>query len=92
MPLALAVRQTKDPKIACRLGKPWKNGTEGVRLDPMTSWSRPAALIPPPRGHQVAYQGILAPGASHRDRVIPEPHGRSPRRHERRGARRTYYA
>ena len=29
-------------------------------------------LIPPPRGHQVRYHGILAPGASQRDRVLPD--------------------
>ena len=28
-------------------------------------------LIPPPRAHQVRYHGILAPGASYRDRVVP---------------------
>ena len=52
----------------------WKNGTEGVRLDPLTFLSRLAALIPPPRAHLLTYHGILAPGASHRDRVVPELH------------------
>jgi hypothetical protein len=28
-------------------------------------------LIPPPRAHQVRYHGILAPGASQRDRIVP---------------------
>jgi hypothetical protein len=28
-------------------------------------------LIPPPRAHQVRYYGILAPGASQRDRIVP---------------------
>jgi len=28
-------------------------------------------LIPPPRAHQVRYHGILAPGASLRERVVP---------------------
>ena len=30
-------------------------------------------LIPPPRAHQVRYHGILAPGASLRERVVPAP-------------------
>ena len=67
------VRLTRDGKIACSFRKPWKNGTEGVRLDPMTLMSRLAALIPPPRAHQLTYHGILAPAASHRDLVVPEP-------------------
>ena len=28
-------------------------------------------LTPPPRAHQVRYHGVLAPGASQRDRVVP---------------------
>ena len=32
---------------------------------------RLAPLIPPPRAHQVRYHGILAPGASLRERVVP---------------------
>jgi hypothetical protein len=33
-----------------------------------------AALIPPPRSHLLTYHGILAPGASHRDRMVPVLH------------------
>jgi hypothetical protein len=69
-PLALErVRLTGDGKVACSFRKPWKNGTEGVRLDPLTFLSRMAALIPPPRAHLLTYHGILAPGASHRRAV-----------------------
>jgi hypothetical protein len=73
-PLAVnRVRQTRDGKVACSFRKPWRNGVAGVRLDPMTFLSRLAALIPPPRAHLLTYHGLLAPGASHRDRVVPAP-------------------
>lgn len=42
-------------------------------MDPLTFLSRLAALIPPPRAHQLTYHGLLAPSASYRDRVVPEP-------------------
>jgi hypothetical protein len=39
---------------------------------------RLAPLIPPPRAHQVRYHGILAPSASMRDRIVPQPMAHSP--------------
>jgi hypothetical protein len=72
-PLAVdRVRLTADGMVAYSFRKPWKNGVEGVRLAPLTFLSRLAALIPPPRAHLLTYHGILAPGASGRELVVPE--------------------
>jgi hypothetical protein len=38
---------------------------------------RLAPLVPPPRSHQVRYHGVLAPCATGRDRVVPQPFGSS---------------
>ncbi|MCB9871495.1 MAG: transposase [Planctomycetes bacterium] len=58
--------------MACSFRKPWRNGVEGVRLDPQTFLSRLAAQVPPPRAHQVTYHGILAPASPCRSMVVPE--------------------
>ena len=72
-PLCLArVRQTWDGQVACSFRKPWRNGVAGVRLDPLTFLSRLAALVPPPRAHQVTYHGVLAPASPYRSQVVPE--------------------
>ena len=42
-------------------------------MTPLTFLSRLAALIPAPRANLTTYHGLLAPAASYRDRVIPEP-------------------
>ncbi|MCB9871511.1 MAG: transposase [Planctomycetes bacterium] len=66
------VRLTGDGRVACSFRKPWRNGVEGVRLDPQTFLSRLAAQVPPPRAHQVTYHGILAPASPCRSMVVPE--------------------
>jgi hypothetical protein len=30
------------------------------------------SLIPPPRGHLVSYQGVLAPNSKHRSAIVPK--------------------
>jgi hypothetical protein len=60
-------------KIRYRLRRAWRDGTTAIVLDPYTFISRLAALIPRPRTHLLTYHGILAPAASHRRHVVPEP-------------------
>ncbi|MFT7671450.1 MAG: hypothetical protein ACI8X5_004168, partial [Planctomycetota bacterium] len=38
---------------------------------PLTFISRLAALVPPPKFHQLTYHGVLAPGDLWRDEVVP---------------------
>jgi hypothetical protein len=71
-PLALdRLEAMTDGRLAYRLKTPWRDGTTHVVMERRELLERLAPLIPPPRTHQVRYHGILAPGASGRDRVVP---------------------
>jgi hypothetical protein len=56
-----------------RLRHRWRDGTTHVLFEDLELVERLAALVHPPRFHTVRYHGILAPGASCRDRVVPRP-------------------
>jgi hypothetical protein len=62
-----------DGRIAYRLRHPWRDGTTGVIFEPREFLARLASLVPPPRANQLRYHGILAPAASWRDKVVPDP-------------------
>jgi Putative transposase len=47
------------------------DGTTHLVFEPLVFLERLAALVPPPRMHQLTYHGVLAPGASWRDDVVP---------------------
>jgi hypothetical protein len=53
------------------LKKRWKNGTTAVVLEPSVLIERLLALVPRPRRHLVTYDGVLAPAASLRPRIVP---------------------
>jgi len=61
----------EDGSIDYRLSRPWNDGTTTVVLGPLELLARLAALVPPPRSHQVRYHGVLAPNAAWRDQVVP---------------------
>ena len=42
-------------------------------FEPLTFLEKLAALIPPPRAHQVTYHGVLAPAAAWRSQIVPGP-------------------
>jgi hypothetical protein len=52
------------------LKRPWSDGTEALRFDPIELMERLAALIPPPRHNLVRYHGVLAPNAKLRAQVV----------------------
>jgi hypothetical protein len=60
-----------DGTLALRLKTRWRDGTTHILMERRELIERLVPLIPPPRSHQVRYHGILAPGASQRDRVVP---------------------
>ena len=60
-----------DGRLAVRLKTAWRDGTTHILMERRELIERLVPLIPSPRAHQVRYHGILAPGASYRDRVIP---------------------
>lgn len=54
------LRRTATGKVAYRLRRPWFTGQTEIVLDPVAFLRRLAALIPPPRQHELRYHGVLA--------------------------------
>jgi hypothetical protein len=67
-----------DGRLALRLKTRWRDGTTHILMERSELIERLVPLIPPPRAHQVRYHGILAPSASMRDRIVPQPMTHSP--------------
>jgi hypothetical protein len=61
----------EDGRLQYRLRHRWRDGTTHMLFEGVELVERLAALVYPPRFHTVRYHGILASGASCRDRVIP---------------------
>jgi hypothetical protein len=51
--------------------RPWSDGTTGIKLSPLERLEKLAALVPPPRVHQVRYGGCLAPHSKLRGAITP---------------------
>ena len=62
-----------------RFRRPWRNGTEGVRLAPAVFILRLASLLFPPRVNLTRYHGVFAPSSPLRSRVVPAKKGIPPR-------------
>jgi hypothetical protein len=62
-----------DGRVVYGLKRHWRDGTSAVSFDPLTFIERLAALVPPPRAHQLTYHGVLAPASEWRDLVVPKP-------------------
>ncbi len=60
-----------DGRVLYRLRHRWRDGTEYVIFDPLDLIGKLAALVPPPRFNLVKYNGILAPAARWRSRIVP---------------------
>ena len=60
------------PAPSYGLKRHWRDGTSAVSFDPLTFIERLAALVPPPRAHQLTYHGVLAPASAWRDLVVPK--------------------
>ena len=67
-------------KVVLELRVPYRNGTTHFVFEPLAFIERLAALVPPPRMHQLTYHGVLAPAASWRSDIVPR------RGRERRGS------
>jgi hypothetical protein len=59
-------------RVVYGLKRHWRDGTSAVSFDPLTFIERLAALVPPPRAHQLTYHGVLAPASAWRDLVVPK--------------------
>ncbi len=64
---------TQAGRVRYKLRRAWRDGTTAIEFDPLTFIARLAALIPRPGVHLLTYHGLLAPAASYRDRVLPDP-------------------
>jgi len=68
--------RTRAGKIAYRLRRPWSGGQTEIVLEPVALLRRLAALIPPPRQHQLRYHGVFAGRAADRAAIaqlVPPP-------------------
>ncbi len=66
------LEERSDGRLALRLKTRWRDGTTHILMERNELIERLVPLIPPPRTHQVRYHGILAPGASQRDWIVPD--------------------
>ena len=64
---------SRSDKVVLALRAPFRDGTTHVVFEPLAFLERLAALVPPPRMHQLTYHGVLAPGASWRGDIVPAP-------------------
>ena len=64
---------SRDGKVILELRAPFRDGTTHFVFEPLVFVERLAALVPPPRMHQLTYHGVLAPGASWRSDIVPAP-------------------
>jgi hypothetical protein len=65
------LEERPDGRLALRLKTRWRDGTTHILMERSELIERLVPLIPPPRAHQTRYHGILAPGASQRDGIVP---------------------
>ncbi len=55
---------SREDKVVLELRAPFRDGTTHFVFEPLVFLERLAALVPPPRMHQLTYHGVLAPSAS----------------------------
>ena len=67
------LEERPDGTLTLRLKTRWRDGTTHVLMERSELIERLVPLIPPPRAHQVRYHDVLAPSASMRDRIVPQP-------------------
>jgi hypothetical protein len=65
------LERLSDGRLRYHLRHRWRDGTTEIVFEPHQLLARLVRRIPAPRSHQVRYQGVLAPCAGWRDRVIP---------------------
>jgi hypothetical protein len=59
-----------DGRIRVTLKKPYSDGTTALVFEPLDLLAKLAALVPPPRIHQIRYHGVFAPRAGARAAVV----------------------
>lgn len=73
-PLARSrLAELPDGRVRLELKTPWADGTGALVFTADELVERLAALVPPPRAHQVLYHGVLAGRSAWRAEVVPQP-------------------
>jgi hypothetical protein len=67
------LEKTAAGQVRVRLKSAWRNGVTHVQLNPLDFIARLAALVPPPRSHQLRFHGQFAPNAKLRSMIVPQP-------------------
>jgi hypothetical protein len=67
------IEQEEDGRIFISFKKPWRNGTQGIRLQPAVFLLRLANLVPRARVNLLRYYGVFGSASPLRPRVIPKP-------------------
>ncbi len=67
-----SLEQLPNGDLTFKLKTPWDDGTTHLVFTPTEFIEKLAAIIPPPRFHQLRYHGILAPNAKYRSQVVPK--------------------
>src|SRR5262245_33702903 len=60
-------------QVVLQLKSPYKDGTTHIVMEPLEFMERLAALVPRPRLHLIRFQGVLAPNAKLRSKIVPAP-------------------
>ena len=66
------LQREENGDISYLLKTPWSDGTKAVQFTPLEFVEKLAALVPPPRVHQIRYHGVFAPNHSWRAAVVPK--------------------
>ncbi|MFT7540901.1 MAG: hypothetical protein ACI9K5_001866 [Gammaproteobacteria bacterium] len=69
---------TPDCRVVHELRTPFRVGTTHFVFEPLVFIERLAALVPPPRLHQLTYHGALASASSLRSDIVPASLARRP--------------
>lgn len=65
--------RSRSGRVVLTLRAPFRDGTTHFVFEPLAFIERLAALVPPPRMHQLTYHRVLAPGAIWRGDSVPAP-------------------
>jgi hypothetical protein len=74
-----------------QLKSPYKDGTTHIVMEALEFMERLAALVPRPRLHLIRFNGVLAPNAKLRGKIVPARQSVPPRPQARTLTRRERY-
>lgn len=67
------LEQNANGDLIYTFTKPWSDSTSGIKFSPLERLEKLAALVPPPRVHQVREGGGVAPHSKLRAVIPPTP-------------------